>query len=225
MMTTSEIPTVIPSISAAQPAPSPSPTSTSSADSSAAASEDDSSSRPRPHRLSSRPRIGSRKASGSMIVENATASTTVVDEEMEEGDVRTMSPRRSSDEVDKLGEEARQDLIEQAKTLQASLQAIVDRVESVKSEHEKLEGGNKFLQSCVAPGLLICLFANMSRADTSANSCKHRKSLRKAPRARKGRAEVRNEMKRSKHQTTSRPYNSSIRHCRLASSAFGRTTA
>lgn len=35
----------------------------------------------------------------------------------------------------------------QAKVLQASLLEIVDRVEIVKSEHEKLEGGNKFLQS------------------------------------------------------------------------------
>ena len=49
--------------------------------------------------------------------------------------------------VDRLGEEARRDLIAQAKVLQMSLQAIVDRVEEVKSEHEKLEGGNKFLQS------------------------------------------------------------------------------
>jgi hypothetical protein len=35
----------------------------------------------------------------------------------------------------------------QAKALQASLMQIVDRVEVVKNEHEKLEGGNKFLQS------------------------------------------------------------------------------
>jgi hypothetical protein len=28
---------------------------------------------------------------------------------------------------------------------------IVDRVEVVKNEHEKLEGGNKFLQSYVTP--------------------------------------------------------------------------
>jgi hypothetical protein len=35
----------------------------------------------------------------------------------------------------------------QAKVLQASLMEIVDRVEVVKNEHEKLEGGNKFLQS------------------------------------------------------------------------------
>lgn len=35
----------------------------------------------------------------------------------------------------------------QAKQLQASLMEIVDRVEVVKNEHEKLEGGNRFLQS------------------------------------------------------------------------------
>jgi hypothetical protein len=35
----------------------------------------------------------------------------------------------------------------QAKALQASLLEIVDRVEIVRSEHEKLEGGNRFLQS------------------------------------------------------------------------------
>jgi hypothetical protein len=35
----------------------------------------------------------------------------------------------------------------QSKALQASLMEIVDRVEVVKNEHEKLEGGNRFLQS------------------------------------------------------------------------------
>lgn len=77
------------------------------------------------------------------------APTTVVDDGFEEDDVRAMSPRRNSEEVDRLGEAARQDLIEQARVLQTSLQAIVDRVETVKSEHEKLEGGNKFLQSYI----------------------------------------------------------------------------
>jgi hypothetical protein len=94
-----------------------------------------------------RPKIGSRKSSGTMIVSRDSATTCVVDTDLDENDVRTMSPRRNSAEVDKLGEEARKDLIEQAKVLQTSLQAIVDRVETVKSEHEKLEGGNKFLQS------------------------------------------------------------------------------
>ncbi|KAI5359490.1 Putative short coiled-coil protein [Septoria linicola] len=95
-----------------------------------------------------RPKIGSRKSSGTMIVSREYA-TTVVDPDFDENDVRTMSPRRNSEEVDKLSEEARKDLIEQAKLLQMSLQAIVDRVETVKNEHEKLEGGNKFLQSYI----------------------------------------------------------------------------
>jgi hypothetical protein len=38
-------------------------------------------------------------------------------------------------------------IVRQAKQLQASLMEIVDRVEVVKNEHEKLEGGNRFLQS------------------------------------------------------------------------------
>jgi hypothetical protein len=98
------------------------------------------------------------------------ASAMVVDDDIEENDVRAMSPRRNSTEVDRLGEAARRDLIEQAKVLQTSLQAIVDRVETVKSEHEKLEGGNKFLQSYVR-SLLITAFTNtnQSLADTSAN--------------------------------------------------------
>jgi len=78
-----------------------------------------------------------------------TGSDMVVDDEIEDGDVRTMSPRRNSEEVDKLGEEARRDLMQQAQVLQTSLQAIVDKVETVKTEHEKLEGGNKFLQSYI----------------------------------------------------------------------------
>ena len=125
-----------------RPGPSPSP---SSSDSSAAASEDDTA-RLSSHRLS-RPKLGSRKSSGTIIVPRDGSSTVVEDESIDEGDVRSMSPRRSSEEVDRLGEDARKDLIEQAQLLQTSLQAIVDRVETVKTEHEKLEGGNKFLQS------------------------------------------------------------------------------
>jgi hypothetical protein len=48
-----------------------------------------------------------------------------------------------------MGQGARQALIEQAKALQASLLEIVDRVEIVRTEHEKLEGGNRFLQSYI----------------------------------------------------------------------------
>ena len=37
----------------------------------------------------------------------------------------------------------------QARALQSNLLEILERVDSVKSEHEKLEGGNKFLQSYI----------------------------------------------------------------------------
>lgn len=115
-----------------------------------------------------RPKLGSRKSSGTIIIPRDSPHVELRHEEYEEGDARTMSPRRSSEEIDRMGEEARKALIEyavpshnkrfllandvpsrQAKTLQASLLEICDRVESVRSEHEKLEGGNKFLQSCV----------------------------------------------------------------------------
>jgi len=96
-----------------------------------------------------RPRLGSRKSSGTIIIPRDTEEVELQDEEYDDGDARTMSPRRSSEEIEKMGQEARQSLIEQAKVLQASLMEIVDRVELVKNEHEKLEGGNKFLQSYI----------------------------------------------------------------------------
>lgn len=100
-------------------------------------------------RPSSRPKLGSRKSSGTMIIprDSPRVEMKVDDEEYGDDDVRNMSPRRSMDAVEKLGEDARQNLMEQAQTLQRSLSAIVDRIEVVKEEHEKLEGGNKFLQS------------------------------------------------------------------------------
>lgn len=122
--------------------PSASSSSSSSPVSSCAISDSDA------VRLSARPKLGSRKSSGSMII-GRDAPITVIDDVPDEGDVRSMSPRRNSAEVDQLSQAARRDLVERAQTLQLSLQAIVDRVEEVKSEHEKLEGGNKFLQSYV----------------------------------------------------------------------------
>ncbi|GAB7356091.1 hypothetical protein MBLNU459_g6698t2 [Dothideomycetes sp. NU459] len=98
-----------------------------------------------------RPKLGSRKSSGTMIVSRNSAKIEMApeEEEYDPDDVRSMSPRRTSEVINKLGEDARQRMIEQAKALQTSLMAIVDRVETVKSEHEKLEGGNKFLQSYI----------------------------------------------------------------------------
>ncbi|KAH7086543.1 hypothetical protein FB567DRAFT_550029 [Paraphoma chrysanthemicola] len=99
--------------------------------------------------LQPRPRLGSRKSSGTIIIPRDSPNVELKEEEYDDGDARTMSPRRSSEEIEKMGQDARQALIEQAKALQASLMEIVDRVEVVKNEHEKLEGGNRFLQSYI----------------------------------------------------------------------------
>ncbi|KAF2454617.1 hypothetical protein BDY21DRAFT_99632 [Lineolata rhizophorae] len=113
-----------------------------------------------------RPKLGSRKSSGTIIIPRDSPMVEVGEdeEEYDENDARTMSPRRSSEEIERMGREAREALMEastcpscgrltsfdrQAKALQASLLDIVDRVETVKSEHEKLEGGNRFLQSYI----------------------------------------------------------------------------
>jgi len=96
-----------------------------------------------------RPKMPHRMSSSTIIVPRDTPNIQLTDEEYGPGDARTMSPRRTSEEVDRLGESARQALIQQAKELQDSLLEIVDKVESVKSEHEKLEGGNRFLQSYI----------------------------------------------------------------------------
>ncbi|KAH7012406.1 hypothetical protein B0J12DRAFT_445265 [Macrophomina phaseolina] len=98
------------------------------------------------------PKLGRRKSSGTIIIprDNLQVELGDEDEEYDENDARTMSPRRTSEEIEKISQEARQALIQQTKALQASLLSIVDHVESLRRENEKLQRGNRFLQSYVA---------------------------------------------------------------------------
>ncbi|KAF3924336.1 hypothetical protein ABW21_db0209390 [Orbilia brochopaga] len=73
----------------------------------------------------------------------------VLDLEEEEMYARTMSPRRNSEEMERYAAEAKEKLEEQAKLLQESLLALLDRVDKVREEHDKLEGENKFLQDYI----------------------------------------------------------------------------
>ncbi|KAF2864842.1 hypothetical protein BDV95DRAFT_270943 [Massariosphaeria phaeospora] len=126
----------------------PYPDGMSSASSSSSSVNADDQPKADPNKLM-RPRLESRKSSGTIIIPRDSVQIEMKEEDYDDGDARTMSPRRSSEEIEKMGQEARQAMIEQAKALQASLMEIVDRVEIVKNEHEKLEGGNKFLQSYI----------------------------------------------------------------------------
>jgi hypothetical protein len=59
-----------------------------------------------------RPRLGSRKSSGTIIIPRDSPHVELKEEAYDEGDARTMSPRRSSEEIEKMGHEAREALIE-----------------------------------------------------------------------------------------------------------------
>ncbi|KAI9706009.1 MAG: hypothetical protein M1836_005415 [Candelina mexicana] len=113
--------------------------------SSSSSSSSDSEGRNRPRR----PRLASRKSSGTIIVPRDSPMVERTDVSYDPDDARAMSPRRNSEDLEKLGREARRSMQEQAKSIQSSLAILLDRVETVKSEHDKLEGENRFLQSYI----------------------------------------------------------------------------
>jgi hypothetical protein len=84
--------------------------SSGSSTSSRSGSEAEGSSRGRPPR----PKLHKRKSSGTIIVSRDDPNIERQQEDYDEGDARAMSPRRSSEEVDRLEETARQSLIEYA---------------------------------------------------------------------------------------------------------------
>ncbi|KAI9665361.1 MAG: hypothetical protein M1831_001798 [Alyxoria varia] len=96
-----------------------------------------------------RPKLGSRKSSGSIIIPRDSPNVEVKDEKYDDNDARAMSPRRSSDELQAMGKDARSALEEEAKSLQDNIQEMLQRVASVKSEHQKLQSQNVFLQSYI----------------------------------------------------------------------------
>lgn len=83
----------------------------SSTSSSSSVSEADQA-KPDPSNKLVRPRLGSRKSSGTIIIPRDSPQVELKEEEYDDGDARTMSPRRSSEEIEKMGQEARQALIE-----------------------------------------------------------------------------------------------------------------
>ncbi|KAK4167166.1 hypothetical protein QBC43DRAFT_8948 [Cladorrhinum sp. PSN259] len=95
-----------------------------------------------------RPRLPSRKSSGTMII-SRDADPLEFERHIEADDVRAMSPRRSSEDIESLGKEARDELEKHAKALQESLIVLFNRIEAVKEEHDKLDNHNKFLQKYI----------------------------------------------------------------------------
>ncbi|PGH00751.1 hypothetical protein GX51_05632 [Blastomyces parvus] len=113
-----------------------------------------------------RPRLASRKPSASILVPRDHPEIEIEEEEFPPDDARAMSPRRNSADVEKLSREAREALQKQANTLQSSLQALAERIDEVKSEHDKLENENRFLQDYIG-GLTRTMSAKTEVTSTS----------------------------------------------------------
>ncbi|KAM3070851.1 hypothetical protein ACMFMG_009769 [Clarireedia jacksonii] len=98
-----------------------------------------------------RPKLGTRKSSGTIIVprEHPRVELKEGDEVFDEDDARAMSPRRNSEDLEKMSQDARAQLNEHARLLQQSLLEIFNRIEAVKEEHDKLDNNNKFLQKYI----------------------------------------------------------------------------
>lgn len=98
-----------------------------------------------------RPRLLSRKASGTIIVPRDSPQVELKegDEIFDDDDARAMSPRRNSADLEKMSQEAREHLQQHAKRLHDSLLEIFNRIEAVKEEHDKLDSNNKFLQKYI----------------------------------------------------------------------------
>ncbi|CAJ2500888.1 Uu.00g037410.m01.CDS01 [Anthostomella pinea] len=96
-----------------------------------------------------RPRLHSRKSSGTLIVPRDSFLVGPSEPDWEPDDVRAMSPRRTSEDLENLGREAREELQRHASALQDSLLMIFHRIEAVKEEHDKLDNNNKFLQKYI----------------------------------------------------------------------------
>ncbi len=82
-------------------APSPGPS-----DSSASSSNEQTVHAPRP----TRPRISDRQSSGTMIVPRDSSDVGPVESRIQPGDVRAMSPRRTGEDLEAMGQEARAEL-------------------------------------------------------------------------------------------------------------------
>ncbi|KAL8654485.1 MAG: hypothetical protein Q9226_003417 [Calogaya cf. arnoldii] len=96
----------------------------------------------------SRPQLMSRKSSGTIIIPRE-APTEAPPQDFPPGDARAMSPRRSSEETDKMLTSARQSIERRAQDMQSGLEAIATQIETVSKNCESLDRQNQALQDAI----------------------------------------------------------------------------
>jgi len=114
-----------------------------------------------------RPRMGDRQRSSSIIIPKGRDTYQREKIEYPPDDARAMSPRRNSEDLERLELGVRKKIQEyatsqfslgpitllmltsQAHTLQSSLQALATRIDEVRQDHDKLENENRLLQEYI----------------------------------------------------------------------------
>ncbi|KAJ9645571.1 hypothetical protein H2204_001152 [Knufia peltigerae] len=135
--------------------PSISPSISSGSSSSSSSDSDCSSHHPTSSRPGSRrsrmdrPRLGDRQRSNTIIVPKGRDVVQKEKPQYPPDDARAMSPRRNSEDIERLERGVRESLKEQARSLQSSLAALAEKIDEVKSDHDKLENENRFLQDYI----------------------------------------------------------------------------
>ncbi|KAK2744601.1 hypothetical protein FQN57_004206 [Myotisia sp. PD_48] len=120
-----------------------------------------------------------RKPSASILVPRDHPEIEILEEEFPPDDARAMSPRRNRADCELLYQEAKASLRRQATTLQASLQALADRIEEVKIDHDRLENENRFLHDYIG-GLTRKMSTKTELTSTTGAGSSKSKSRRKA---------------------------------------------
>lgn len=96
-----------------------------------------------------RPRMGDRQRSSSIIIPKGRDTYQREKPEYPPDDARAMSPRRNSEDLERLELGVRKSLQDQAHTLQSSLQALATRIDEVRQDHDRLENENRLLQEYI----------------------------------------------------------------------------
>ncbi|KAL8777723.1 MAG: hypothetical protein Q9213_007738 [Squamulea squamosa] len=96
----------------------------------------------------SRPQFMSRKSSGTNVIPRE-APTEAPPQQFPPDDARAMSPRRSSEETDKMLVSARLSIERRAHDMQSGLEAIATQIETVSKNCESLDKQNQALQDAI----------------------------------------------------------------------------
>ncbi|KAL2417322.1 hypothetical protein ABEF95_014263 [Exophiala dermatitidis] len=158
------------------------PSITPSISSSSSSSESENSSQPQSPRSSSRrgrmdrPRLGDRQRSNNTIIVPKDRAGWQRDKpQYPPDDARAMSPRRNSEDIERLERGLREALKQQAQSLQSSLAALAEKIDEVKNDHDKLETENRFLQDYIGGLTRTMSKDNLTRSTSMSSKKKGRR--------------------------------------------------